>query len=131
MYLCPMRQIFAGIVALSVGLGFNSCRNDLELNAPYKEIPSIYAVLNPRDAQHVIRINKVFLGEGDANQMAKVADSVNYPAGELTVTLKHYINDKEASQVTFSETVLSPIAEGDFARSQRVWISDAKLTASG
>ena len=70
-----------------VSVLLNSCKNDLELNAPYREYPSIYAVLNPQDRIQVIRINKVFLGEGDANVMAKVADSVNYQPGELSVTL--------------------------------------------
>ena len=69
-------------------LFFSSCKNDLQVNAPYKEIPTIYAVLNPQEVLQMIRINKVFLGEGNANDMAKVADSINYQAGDLTVTLE-------------------------------------------
>src|ERR1700761_3566888 len=76
-----------------LGLVFFSCKNDIQLNAPYKEYPSIYAVLNAYETVQMIRINKVFLGVGDANQMAKVADSVNYQPGELTVTLTRTLND--------------------------------------
>src|SRR5437868_5028944 len=82
--------IFLGLFVI------NSCKNDLDLNAPYKEIPSIYAVLNPQDQQQMIRINKLFLGEGDANVMAQVADSVNYGPGELTVTLTRTFEGKPA-----------------------------------
>ena len=97
-----MRLRLAVVLLLTVVM-FTTCRNDLELNAPYKEIPSIYAVINPSEPVHVIRINKVFLGEGDANAMAKVADSVNYPAGELTVTLRRFVNDKVTDAILFSE----------------------------
>ena len=79
----PLKKIF--ILSAFLFLFFTSCKNDLKLNAPYKEFPSIYAVLTPQDAIHIIRINKVFLGEGDANKMAQVSDSLNYPANELTV----------------------------------------------
>ena len=78
-------NIFTAAVLLSL---LTSCKNDLQLNAPYKEIPSIYAVLNPQENIQMIRVNKDFLGEGDANAMAKVADSVNYKPGELTITLE-------------------------------------------
>ena len=57
---------------------FFSCKNELNINAPYKEVPSVYAVLNPQDPIQMIRINKVFLGEGNANEMAQISDSINY-----------------------------------------------------
>jgi hypothetical protein len=82
-------KVLFQIAFFCVGIAvISSCKNELELNAPYKEIPTIYAVLNPQDPTQTIRINKVFLGEGDANVMAKVHDSVNYKPGELTVTLE-------------------------------------------
>lgn len=104
-----------------------SCKNELKLNAPYKEYPSIYAVLNPYEKIQVIRINKVFLGEGDANQMAKVADSVNYQPDEITVTLKHSSNPKV---IVFRDSVVTT-AEGAFNRNQRVYISNEKLDTTG
>jgi rRNA maturation RNase YbeY len=53
---------------------FFSCKNELKINAPYKEIPSIYAVLNPQETIQIIRVNKVFLGDGDANQIFPMDD---------------------------------------------------------
>jgi hypothetical protein len=112
------------------------CKNDLELNAPYKEIPTIYAVLNPQDPIQVIRINKVFLGEGDANVMAKVHDSVNYQPGELTVTLDRFLNGTQTDAapnlktITFTEDVVST-AEGAFNTTQRVYKTDKQLFTFG
>src|ERR1041384_3099859 len=95
MYLYPVNFKPYAALCLLILLGLGACRNDLKLNAPYREMPSIYAVLNPDDTVQIIRINKVFLGEGDANVMAKVADSVNYGTDELTVTLTRSVSGKQ------------------------------------
>src|SRR5260221_243199 len=114
------RTIF---LLLLIALITGSCKNDLKLNAPYKEIPSIYAVLNPGEKTQIIRINKVFLGEGDANQMAQLADSINYPEGELDVTLTH---SGGGAAITFTDSIVKT-AEGAFNSKQRVYVSHAKL----
>ncbi len=106
---------------------FSGCKNDLELNAPYKEVPNVYAILNPQEQLQIIRINKVFLGEGDANQMAKVADSVNYQPGELTVTLKH---SSVAGVITFRDSVLTT-ESGAFASKQQVYVTNEKIVTAG
>jgi len=115
------------LVFLSVFV-FNACKNDLKLNAPYKEIPSIYAVINPQDKINMIRINKVFLGESDANQMAQVADSINYPAGELTVTLNKFVNGAQVNAaagkltITLRDSMISNVKAGAFNTNQRVYV---------
>src|SRR3954465_14792370 len=88
------------IIGLCI-LFYTGCKNDLKLNAPYEEIPSVYAVLNPDDTLHMLRINKSFLGESDANIMAKVADSINYDPGEIEVSLRRYV-----------EGVRNPVMQG-------------------
>ncbi|HQQ93350.1 MAG TPA: hypothetical protein PLQ93_02250 [Bacteroidia bacterium] len=111
-----------GFCSLVVLIANTGCKDKLELNAPYKEIPSIYAVLNPDDNIQMIRINKVFLGEGDANQMAQVADSINYPEGQLEVTL----TDSKGNVNLFHDSLVKT-AEGAFNPNQRVYVSSAKL----
>lgn len=123
------------IVLLFVGL-FYSCKNKLQVNAPYKDIPNVYAVLCPQLPEQTIRINKTFLGEGNAIDMAKVADSVNYPAGELTVTLNRYVNGNlvnasyQNQTVVFGEKVLETAA-GVFSSNQRVYFTNDKLYTDG
>lgn len=112
---------------------FNSCKNDLDLNAPYKEIPSVYAILNPQERIQMIRINKVFLGERNANEMAQVADSINYPAGELTVTLSRFLNGVQVNVVagkqtiTFRDSMIYNVSPGSFNTSQRVYVCSDDL----
>ena len=57
---------------------FTSCNSDLEVNAPYKDIAIVYGLLNQADSTHYIKINKAFLGQADANNMAKIPDSSDY-----------------------------------------------------
>ena len=113
-------------VILLLAFVFSACKNDLKLNAPYKEFPSIYAVLNPQDRIQMIRINKVFLGEGDANEMARISDSINYKPGELTVSLKH----ATGSTIIFRDSVIRA-NEGAFNPEQRVYVTSEKLKVSG
>lgn len=113
-------------------LVFTGCKNDVDLNAPYKEYPSIYAVLNTYDAVNTIRINKVFLGEGDANVMAKVSDSVNYQPGELTVTLRYHAaayGKTVSGTITFTEAIVET-APGAFSTNQRVYQTNETLPSA-
>ncbi len=123
---------------LYLGLIFtiHACKNKLEVNAPYKDVPNVYAVLCAQDNKQIIRINKTFLGEGDANVMAKVTDSVNYQPNELTVTLNRFVNGAQVNAslqnktVTFGEEVIQTSA-GAFSPWQRVYTTTEKLFASG
>ena len=118
----------AGSITLLLSvLLFNSCKNELDLNAPYKEIPSIYAIINPQEKVQMIRINKVFLGERNANDMAQVADSINYPAGELSVTMDRYVNGQQTDivpgkrTITFRDSMVQA-SPGAFNTNQRVYV---------
>jgi hypothetical protein len=55
-----------------------SCETDFETNAAWKDITVVYGLLDQRDSVQYIKINKAFLGEGDALMFAKINDSINY-----------------------------------------------------
>ena len=59
------------------------------MTAPYKEITVVYGLLNTADTVQWIRINKAFLGMGNALVMAQQPDSINYP-DILDVKLQEY-----------------------------------------
>ncbi len=61
---------FLAICALSA-----ACSTDLDINAPYKNITVVEGLLNMRDSINFIKINKGFLGDGDALVYAQIADS--------------------------------------------------------
>jgi len=57
----------------------SSCTTDFELAAPWRDVPVVYGFLSLQDTAHYIRVEKVFLEpDGDARQIAEIADSIYY-----------------------------------------------------
>ena len=83
------------------GFLFNACSTDVDLYADYKDITVVYGMLDALHDTNYIKINKAFLGPGNALIIAKIEDSCNYP-GKLDVKLKEY--RANASGNTFSPT---------------------------
>ena len=138
--------LFAAITVL-----FNSCKNDLNILAPYKETISVYGILNsqesvgyqfavtPKYHRQYIRINKIFLGEGNAYEMAMVSDSVNYKQGVLKVTLTrtYYgvpapttVGNATKMYIDLNDTVIQ-LNSGPFNQNQRLWYTDDSLRSDG
>ncbi|MCX7728424.1 MAG: hypothetical protein N2203_03030 [Bacteroidia bacterium] len=115
-----------------------SCKNKLNILAPYKELVSVYAILNPQEQYQYIRINKVFAGEGNAYNMAQQKDSINFPAGQLQVSLKRKVNGTyapvcmslTATELFLRDTVLYT-STGTFNNEQRFYYTDKKIYPSG
>lgn len=61
-----------------------ACSTDLEINAPYEDNTVVYGLLNMRDTVHLVKINKAFLGEGNALTYAQVRDSNEYRNEDIT-----------------------------------------------
>lgn len=76
-----------------VALAFlDSCKNELEVLAPYKESVAVYGLLNQDDTANYVRVQRVFLGEGNALTMAQIGDSAYYKPGEVKVSLQRIKN---------------------------------------
>lgn len=54
---------------------FMSCEKDFSLNGTYKRTPIIFGLIDQSDSVHMVRITRTFLGDGDNNEYAKIADS--------------------------------------------------------
>ena len=64
------------LVVLVFMLG--SCSDQFNPNLPGKSSPVVYGVLNPADSVYRVRLTKTFIGEGNAFEYAKEADSLYY-----------------------------------------------------
>ena len=58
---------------------FNSCSTNVDLYADYKDITVVYGLLDSNADTNFVKINKAFLGPGNALDIALIADSCNYP----------------------------------------------------
>ena len=111
------------------------CSNSLSLLAPYKEIVSVYGLLNQDDPIQYIRIERVFAGAQNAYTMAQNQDSVYFKSGDLKVTLQRWINGAQVSvdnpsssamEIVLTDTVLQA-ANGIFNQNERVYKTNHKI----
>jgi hypothetical protein len=79
--------LFATIISALI---FTSCETDIKTKADYKDMTIVYGLLDPNETEHYIKINKGFIGEANANDLAANADNYNYANGEIDVTIEEY-----------------------------------------
>ena len=90
---------------------FPSCETDFDVNAEWQDVTIVYGLIDPNNEDQLIKINKAFLGPGDALEMASIADSSNYNPSDLLVKI-HRIRQQSFNQydtissVTLSDTIL-------------------------
>lgn len=70
---------------------FSACSTDLDVIGDYKETMVVYGLLDQAQPIQYIKINKAFLGEGDALLYAQIKDSVQF-VNALTVEIKRIKN---------------------------------------
>lgn len=128
------------IIFVAVTFLFNSCKNDLNILAPYKETVSVYAILDATQPRQWVRINKIYLGEGNAYTMATVNDSVNYKQGVLKVSLTRTFNGASAlttvgnstkMEIVLNDTVVQLQSNSPFNSNQRLWFTNDRLFPYG
>jgi hypothetical protein len=66
---------------------FTACETDFDVNAKWEETTVVYGLLDASTDTQYVRINKAFLGEMDALQMAQYADSINFGIDDLDVKI--------------------------------------------
>lgn len=98
-----------------------SCETDIDVNAEYKDITLVYGLIDPADSNHYIKVNKAFIGEGNALDLAAEANNFNYPDGELGVVVEAYNQGALVNTYTTTRTVNEiPKDEGIFDDSENV-----------
>ena len=73
-----MKKTLIILSLLILLFGIYSCETDVDIVADYEEITIVYGLLSVDDPTTYLRINKAFLGDGNALMMAKVPDSSNF-----------------------------------------------------
>lgn len=73
------KTILLTMLLLLLGTWFTSCSTDVDLYADYKDITVVYGLLDCNKDTNYVKINKAFLGPGNAFDIALIADSCNYP----------------------------------------------------
>ncbi len=88
---------------LTFSVFFSACETDFNTTAPYQDITVVYGLLDQKEQEQFIKINKAFLGEGNALIYAQEADSSNY-GYLLDVTIDEYNEDGDFVKTVVLDT---------------------------
>ncbi len=90
------RKTLAGLLAATL---LNGCSTEFDLVGEYQDRAVVYSLIDPTDNPsaggngHLFRVQKMFLGQASAFDMAQVPDSSYFPYNSLTVNLVEYGNN--------------------------------------
>lgn len=66
---------------------FTACETDFDVNAQWEETTTVYGLLDVSKDIQYIKINKAFLGDRDALEIASISDSINFIPDNMTVKI--------------------------------------------
>lgn len=89
----------------------NSCSNDVDINASYKEIIVVYGLLDTNEDTTYLKINKAFLGDDNALIMAQVPDSSEFIE---KLNVKVWEDGNESNAFSFDTITITNKEAGTF-----------------
>jgi len=108
-----------------------SCETDFDITSGWKDITVVYGMIDQSDSVHLIKINKAFLGNGNALQYATIEDSSSYK-GNLEVKLIEKRNGSIYNTIFFDTTSVYTKDSGLFYYPHQVlYKSNAQLSSEG
>lgn len=115
-----MKIVKYPIFLLILSVFISACETDFDTTAPYKDITVVYGLLDQKEQNQYIKINKAFLGEGNALIYAKEADSSNY-GYPMEVALEEYNeNGQLINTLEFDTTTIYNKEAGVFYAPEQV-----------
>ncbi|MFH1322186.1 MAG: hypothetical protein ABII90_16240 [Bacteroidota bacterium] len=98
-----------------------ACEPDFDVNAPWKDITIVYGLLNQNDSLHYVKINKAFLGNADAYEMAQIRDSSEYDVNDIEVKVERWKDGiKQSEEYTLNTTTIINKEAGDFYSPEQI-----------
>lgn len=77
------------------------------MNAPYKQTTIVYGLLNQKEPVQYLRIQRSFLGKGNANDMAKNQDSIYYRPNEIEVKIEKFQSNVSKGFIILEEAKIN------------------------
>jgi hypothetical protein len=110
--------VFTGLVTLTI----SSCSTDIELNAPYQKTAVIFGLLDAQQDTQWVRVNRTWLGTGNQFDTAMIADSSEYPAEDLNVSIIERTGLETRQWALVDTTIENKDTAGIFfAPEQQMW----------
>ena len=88
---------------------FSACETDFDVNAEWEETTVVFGLLDDSKDIQYLKINKAFLGDRDALEIASISDSVNFNPDNMTVQ----IHELGLSDTNWTRNLTDTILEKD------------------
>lgn len=88
-----------------LGLTIQSCKETITLNTEYKETPIIFGLLNQTEDLQFIKINRGFIGPGNALEIAKIPDSSYFQ--NVSAKIEEVVNNQVVYTWQLRDTILN------------------------
>lgn len=98
--------VFSGVAFL------NSCTTDFDIIGPYEDHTVVFCLLDQNETTHFVKINKAFLGDGNAYEYASIQDSSEY--ANLSGTVEAWNNGSLVATYPLQDTLIQDRDSGIF-----------------
>jgi len=78
-----IRLLFIATLAVLL----SSCKVEFSPNAPWKDVPNVYCVIDIQEDTVWARVQRCYLGEDNLYNYSSISDSINYREGDIEVHL--------------------------------------------
>ena len=102
-----MQKIKKYLCFIFISLGLivlNSCNEKIKLIGDFVETAVVYGLLDQADSLHYIKINRAFIGPGNALEIAQIADSSYFT--NVNATISEYLNGNLTRSWLLRDTIL-------------------------
>ena len=102
-----MQKIKKYLCFIFISLGLivlNSCNEKIKLIGDFVETAVVYGLLDQADSLHYIKINRAFIGPGNALEIAQIADSSYFT--NVDATISEYLNGNLTRSWLLRDTIL-------------------------
>ena len=112
---------------LSISLSFTSCKEEVNLIGDFKETAIVYGLLNQSENTHLIKINRAFIGPGNALEIAKIPDSSYFSS--VDATIYEYVGESKTKSWTLNDTTVNNKSENGifYAPTEKLYYFNGSL----
>ena len=97
-----------------------ACDNTLDVTDNWSETPVVYGLLNPNTPVNYIRLQRAYLGEGNAYLMGQNPDSIYYDTNLVSVRLLRNKNNVVIDTIAMQVVTTIEKEEGVFVEAPHV-----------
>ncbi len=115
------------ISILSLIIAFSSCNSDFDVNDKWQDAPAIFCILDKSQDMQYVKVNKCFIGNLPASEMASVSDSLFYDC-DVQVKLHKMQGNSVLKTWNFRPVDSIPKESGYFASDRNtIWVGKPEL----